>query len=393
MSRPETQVKMPGRVLVTGGAGFIGSFLCERLLALNVAVRVLDNLDPQVHPAHARPSLPPGVEFLQADVRDLASCERALEGVDAVVHTAAAVGVAQSLYRVRHYIDVNTTGTATLLEALIARRPVPKLVVLTSMTAYGEGTYRRPSDGSVLRANLRTEHDVNHVGWEPVCPRTHEPLVPCPTPETADLLCRNIYALSKRHQEDLALALGSTYGFPVVCLRLFNVFGPRQSLSNPYTGVIAIFLSRLFAGQRPLVYEDGLQTRDFVSVHDVADAVLAALASPDADGAVLNIGSGIGRPIHEVALALSRLVDREDLPPLISHRYRLGDVRHCTADISRARALLDFEPKVGWEEGLAEVVEWARSSTSLDGVAQAERELERRGLVTGPRSAPQGPAA
>ena len=370
------------RVLVTGGAGFIGSFVCERLLALGHTVRVLDNLDPQVHPVGERPRVLPGVEFQQDDLRDRAVCHRALEGIDVVVHAAAAVGVAQSMYQVRHYIDVNVTGTAMLLEALIARRPAGKLVVLTSMTGYGEGVYRRPSDGRIQRVNLRTEQGIDQFGWEHVDPETHELLVPCQTPENAELLCLNIYALSKRYQEELSLTLGSTYGFPVTCLRLFNVFGPRQSLSNPYTGVIVIFLSRLLAGGRPLIYEDGLQSRDFVSVHDVTEAIAAAVTSSAADGQVVNIGSGVGRPIRDVALALAKLMGREDLPPAINQRYRRGDVRHCTADISRARALLGFEPRVRWEDGLAEVVEWARSSPFVDRIAQAQGELEAHGLVT-----------
>mgnify|MGYP006272656549 CR=1 FL=1 len=380
---------MSQRVLVTGGAGFIGSFVCERLLARGCAVRVLDNLDPQVHQG-ARPVLPPGIEFLQADIRDGAACARALEGVDVVVHAASAVGIGQSLYRIRHFIDVNTTGTATLLDTLVARRQSVKLVALTSMTGYGEGVYERPSDGRLLRIDPRTADAVERFGWEPVCPVTHEVLVPRPTPEASELMCRNVYALSKRHQEELALALGATYGFPVACLRLFNVFGPRQSLSNPYTGVIAIFLSRLLAGEPPLVYEDGRQTRDFVSVHDVVDAVMAAIDSPEVHGQVVNIGSGVGRRIADVATALARLVGREDLAPQVSHRFRSGDIRHCTADISRARQLLQFQPRVAWEDGLAEVVQWARSAPSVDRVLEAERELAARGLVGVPDTAPHG---
>lgn len=368
-------------MLVTGGAGFIGSFLCERLVAFGHTVRVLDNLDPQVHPAGADPGTPPDVEFRPEDVRDPGVCQSALDHVDVVVHCAAAVGVAQSMYRVGHYIDVNVAGTATLLEALIGRPPIPKLVVLSSMTGYGEGVYRRPSDDRLLRVGIRTESDIERFGWDPVCPDTGEPLVPHPTPEEAELLCRNVYAFSKRYQEELALALGSAYGFPVVCLRLFNVFGPRQSLSNPYTGVMAIFLSRLLAGERPIVYEDGRQTRDFVSVHDVTDAVIAAMTSGAADGQVVNIGSGIGRSIRDVALTLAHLTRRDDLPPQITERYRRGDVRHCVADIAVARRLLAFEPKVRWEDGLAEVVEWARSSPAVDRTTEAIGELEARGLV------------
>jgi dTDP-L-rhamnose 4-epimerase len=373
------------RVLVTGGAGFIGSFVCERLRSLGHTVRALDNLDPQVHSPTTQPYVAPGVELVRGDVRDPATCVRVLDEADLVIHAAAAVGLAQSTYNVRHYIDVNTTGTATLLQAIIARRSIHKLIVLTSMTGYGEGLSRRVSDEALIRANIRTEADIDNYGWEPVCPETHESIEPCPTPEDAALLCRNVYAFSKRHQEELSLALGSTFGFPVVCLRLFNVFGPRQSLNNPYTGVIAIFLSRLLAGERPIVYEDGQQTRDFVSVHDVTDAVVTAMSSPGVDGHVVNIGSGVGRPIRDVAMTLARLTGHENLPPEITRKYRRGDIRHCIADISRARKGLGFEPRVRWEDGLAEVVEWAKSSPSVDRVPQAHSELEAHGLVTGPR--------
>jgi dTDP-L-rhamnose 4-epimerase len=372
-------------VLVTGGAGFVGSFVCERLIAQGFAVRVLDNLDPQVH--QGPPAIAPGVEFLRGDVRDADTCARALDGVDVVVHAAAAVGIGQSLYRVRHFIDVNTTGTATLLEALAVRQRPVKLVMLTSMTGYGEGMYRRPSDQRLLRVDARREEDIDRFGWEPVCPETREVLVPCPTPESAALLCRNVYALSKRHQEELALSLAATYGFEAVCLRLFNVFGPRQSLSNPYTGVIAIFLSRLLAGQRPLVYEDGAQTRDFVSVHDVVGAILTAIDAPAANGQVVNIGSGVGRGIASVAATLARVTGRDDLLPEITFRFRSGDIRHCTADISRARELLGFEPTVSWEAGLKEVADWARTAPSTDRVWQADGELQARGLVSDRRGA------
>jgi dTDP-L-rhamnose 4-epimerase len=371
------------RVLVTGGAGFIGSFLVEGLLARGHAVRVLDSLDPQVHGTDPRPVLPPAVEFHRADIRDRAACAAALDGVDAVIHCAAAVGVAQSLYRVEHYVDVNVRGTATLLDCLAARAtPLKKLLVPTSMTGYGEGVYRRRSDGRLLRVGIRAEDDITRHGWEPVCPESGEPLDPAPTAEDAALLARNVYALTKRYQEELCLSLGAVYGVPVACLRLFNVYGPRQSLSNPYTGVLAIFLSRLRAGERPVVYEDGGQTRDFVSVHDVVAAFLAALESPAADGIVLNIGSGVPRPIAEVARTLARVAGKAGIEPDVSGQFRRGDVRHCTADLSRARRLLGFAPRVAWEDGLAELVEWARGAEAVDGFANADRELRERGLVT-----------
>lgn len=382
---------LPGmRVLVTGGAGFIGSFVVDRLLALGHEVRVLDNLDPQVHARGLPAYLPPQAEFLVGDVRERGQCVKALEGVDVVVHAAAAVGVAQSLYRVEHYVDVNVRGTATLLECLVERqRPLRKLVVLTSMTGYGEGVYRRRSDGRLLRVGIRTEREIERWGWEPVCPETGEPLEPIPTPESAELMARNVYALTKRYQEELALSLGAVHKFPVVCLRMFNVYGPRQSLSNPYTGVLAIFLSRLLGGQSPIIYEDGLQTRDFISVHDVVDAILTVMESSALDGEVINIGSGIPRSIAEVARTLATLARVPEIEPTITCQFRRGDVRHCTADLTRARQLLGFEPRVTWEEGLAELVRWCREAFAADRFDQAEQELRARGLLS-ERLGPEG---
>jgi dTDP-L-rhamnose 4-epimerase len=372
-------------LLVSGGAGFIGSFVVERFLAAGHRVRVLDGLDRQVHQSGRPAHLPAEAELVVGDVRDRAAWTEALRDVDAVVHAAAAVGVGQSLYRVEHYVDVNVRGTATLLDCLAARkRPLAKLIVFTSMTGYGEGVYRRPSDGRLLRVGIRTADAIAHGGWEPMCPETGEALEPVPTSEQAALLAQNVYALTKRYQEELALSLGRIYGFPVACLRLFNVYGPRQALSNPYTGVLAIFLSRLLAGEAPVVYEDGGQTRDLVSVHDVVDAVVAALDSPAADGQVINIGSGVPRRIGDLARLLARLVGREDLRPTITGRFRAGDVRHCTADIARARQVLGFAPRVSWEDGLLELLSWSRGAFAADGFARAHEELESRGLVSEP---------
>ena len=382
------------RVLVTGGAGFIGSFLVDRLLALDHKVRVLDNLDPQVHPRGRPPYLSSEAELLVGDIRERGRCAEALDGIDVVVHAAAAVGVAQSLYKVEHYVDVNVRGTATLLECVAERTyPLRKLVVLTSMVGYGEGVYRRPSDRRVLRVGIRTEEEIQRWGWDPVCPETGEPLEPLPTPEGAELMARNIYALTKRYQEELALSLGAVYRFPAVCLRMFNVYGPRQSLSNPYTGVLAIFLSRLLAGQPPVVYEDGGQTRDFVSVHDVVDAILAAIKSPAADGEVINIGSGVPRSIAEVARMLAKVAGAPSIEPAITYQFRRGDVRHCIADLNKARQFLGFESKVTWEEGLAELVQWCRVAHAADRFNQADQELRGRGLLTERLSADEGKMA
>jgi dTDP-L-rhamnose 4-epimerase len=371
-------------ILVTGGAGFIGSFLVDRLLAEGHAVRVFDCLDPQVHPGGRPTHLAERVELLVGDVRDGATCEEAVRDVDAVVHAAAAVGVAQSLYRVQHYVDVNVAGTAALLQSLAEGRgrSLAKLVVLTSMTGYGEGLYRRRSDGRLLRVEIRTEEDIRRWGWDPVCPETGEVLEPVPTPEDAEMTARNVYALTKRYQEELALALGAVYGWPVACLRMFNVYGPRQSLANPYTGVLAIFLSRLLAGETPVVYEDGAQTRDFVSVHDVVDAVVASLGTSAVDGQVVNVGSGVPRRIADVARALAAAAGVPRVEPLVTGQLRCGDVRHCTAAIDRARALLGWAPRVAWEAGLAELIAWSRQAFREDQFARADDELRARGLVS-----------
>ena len=379
------------KVLVTGGAGFIGSFVVDRLLAAGCAVRVLDRLDPQVHPQGRPAYLPAAATLVVGDVRDRAACDAALADVDAVVHAAAAVGVGQSLYEIEHYVDVNARGTATLLEA-ISRRPAPlrKLVLFTSMTGYGEGVYRRPSDGALVRVGLRTAADIERGGWEPRCPDTGEVLEQAPTPESAALLARNVYALTKRWQEELAFSVGGVYGFPVVCLRLFNVYGPRQTLGNPYTGVLAIFLTRLLSGERPVVYEDGAQTRDFVSVHDVAALAVAVLDGVAADGHAVNVGSGVPRRIVDIAETLAELADRRDLKPVVTGRFRSGDVRHCTADVARARRMLAFHPRVTWEDGLAELLAWCRSAAASDRFGVAEDELRRHGLLTEPLAAAPG---
>jgi dTDP-L-rhamnose 4-epimerase len=370
-------------IVVTGGAGFIGSYVVDRLVADGHRVAILDSLTTQVHPHGAPAYLNPSAELIVGDIRDRDVLKRALVHADAVVHCASAVGVAQSQYEVAHYTDVNVHGTGLLLELLMdRRRSLKRLVVFTSMTQYGEGMYRRPSTGARLRVPIRSQPAVERFGWEPVAPDDQEVLEAVPTPEDADLQASNVYALTKRYQEELTRSLGSFYQFPVVCLRLFNVYGPRQSLSNPYTGVLAIFLSRLLAEQAPLVYEDGRQTRDFVSVHDVVEAAALALASEAAIGQIVNIGSGEPRSIADCARQLAHLLGRPGLEPTITGKFRRGDIRHCTADITRAGRLLGYRAGVSWEQGLAELIRWAQQAPTEDLTDQAQRELDDRGLLS-----------
>jgi dTDP-L-rhamnose 4-epimerase len=370
-------------IVITGGAGFIGSYVVDRLIADAHSVTILDNFAPQVHPNGPPAYLNPAADLITGDIRDREALKRALVRADAVVHCASAVGVAQSQYEVGHYTDVNVHGTGLLLELLMERRQTLKrLVVFTSMTQYGEGMYRRPSTGMPMRVPIRSERDVEQYGWEPVAPDDKEVLESIPTPEDADLQASNVYALTKRYQEELTRSVGAFYQFPVVCLRLFNVYGPRQSLSNPYTGVLAIFLSRLLAGEAPLVYEDGRQTRDFVSVHDVVEAAVLALASDAAIGQIVNIGSGEPRSIADCAVELAALLGRPELAPTITGKFRRGDIRHCTADVTRARSLLGYRARVPWEQGLRELLQWARQAPTEDLTERAQREMLERGIIS-----------
>lgn len=366
-------------VLITGGAGFIGSHLADELLRRGDRVRILDDLSPQVHGRRERPDyLDPGAELVVGDVRDPESVRRALRDVDAVVHLAARVGVGQSMYRVADYESVNAVGTAVLLEALV-ERPVARLVIASSMSIYGEGLYRA-ADGSLVDGVERTPAALRRGEWEVRGP-DGEPLTPVPTPEGKRPALASVYALSKFEQERLSLLVGAAYGIETVALRFFNVYGPRQALSNPYTGVLAIFAARLLNGKRPIVFEDGLQKRDFVNVRDVARACVLALDSPAAPGKVFNIGSGRPRTIREVAERLAALLERPDLQPEITGKYRVGDVRHCFADIRRAAEVLGFEPRVTWDEGLVELAAWLEGRMALDRVEEASAELAARGLT------------
>lgn len=369
-------------VLITGGAGFIGSHLADELLARGYRVRALDNLTPQVHGESRQrpPYLAADVDLIVGDVRDGAAVERALDGVDAVFHFAAAVGVGQSMYDVAHYTSVNNGGTAVLMDQLI-QRPVKRLVVASSMSVYGEGLYRDAS-GAARPARGRSLEQLRRGDWE-LADEQSRRLSPAATPETKSVSLESVYALSKFDQERMCLMLGRAYELSTVALRFFNVFGTRQALSNPYTGVLAIFASRLLNGNRPLVFEDGNQQRDFVSVRDVARACRLALETEAATGMVLNIGSGKPRPILEVARKMAEVIGSPHLVPEITGRYRMGDVRHCFADVSLARRVLGYEPKVGFDEGLAELAEWLTGQVGLatDRAADAKAELEARGLT------------
>jgi dTDP-L-rhamnose 4-epimerase len=371
---------MTKRVLITGGAGFIGSHVSDLLLASGYAVRVLDNLTPQVHSAgQERPHyLDADAELMIGDVRDRAVVERSLADVDAVIHLAAAVGVGQSMYDIVSYVQANDVATAVLLEILSQRR-VERLVVASSMSIYGEGLARR-RNGELVSPDERPVEQLRRGVWE-LQDSAGEPLVPIATPESKQPSLSSIYALNKYSQERMSLIIGKAYGIPTVALRFFNVYGPRQALSNPYTGVLAIFAARLLNGRPPLVFEDGRQQRDFVHVRDVAKACLLALEHPGASGQVFNVGSGESRTILSIADDLARVMGRPQIRPQLVGKYRAGDIRHCFADIGASRTLLGYAPEVAFRDGLEELAEWLSGQVAEDRVDGATAELETRGLV------------
>jgi len=368
-------------ILITGGAGFVGSHLADGLLHEGHRVRVLDNLTHQVH-GGVRPSyLSPEVEFLQGDVCDAITMRRALAGIDTVYHLAAAVGVGQSMYQIDRYMTTNTQGTAVLLQALLDKKStVSQLVVASSMSIYGEGEYRCVSCSASMAPPVRKLDQLREGRWEVNCPTCGGALTPAPTREEKPSELTSIYALSKRDQEDLCTIYGRTYGLPVVALRFFNIYGTRQALSNPYTGVAAIFASRLLNHQPPLIFEDGEQQRDFVSIHDIVQACVLALAYSGAEPLVCNIGSGKPITIREVAAILARNLG-STIQPVVTRRFRAGDIRHCYADIRRAQELLGYNPRTSHDQGFAELADWLSGQQAEDKAEASLRELTQFGLT------------
>ena len=369
-------------VLVTGGAGFIGSHLVEALLARGARVRVLDSLEPQVHgPGATRARhLPPGVELVHASVCDAAAVDRALAGVASVVHLAAQVGVGQSMYAIVPYVEENVRGTAVLLDRVAnGTRRIKRLVVASSMSIYGEGRYRCPACGPVAPLP-RPLAQLQAREWELRCPTCRGVTTPAPCDEDKPIAPSSVYAVTKRDQEELCLCVGRAYGIGTVALRLFNVYGPRQALSNPYTGVGAIFSSRLLNGQRPLVFEDGRQSRDFIHVSDIVEAFCLALEREDVSNVALNVGTGRSTSVAALAEAIARSM-RVGIAPEIVGRFREGDIRHCVADVSRIERRLGFRARMTLDKGVGDLVAWAAEQQADDHVPQARAELDRRGLI------------
>ncbi|WP_263418622.1 NAD-dependent epimerase/dehydratase family protein [Terriglobus albidus] len=372
---------MSKHVLITGGAGFVGSHLADGLLQAGHRVRVLDNLTPQVHLGGVPEYLSRNVELIRDDVRDADAIRRALRGIDVVYHFAAAVGVGQSMYEISRYMSINTQGTAELLQAILdSKQTLEKVVVASSMSIYGEGRYKCLECGMDAAPRVRSIDQLRSGAWNPRCYLCHAVLTPVPTNESKPSEINSMYALSKRDQEEMCLIFGRTYGVPVTALRFFNIYGTRQALSNPYTGVAAVFASRMLNGKQPLIFEDGEQMRDFVHVQDIVRANMLAMERPESNDHVINIGCGVPITIRQVAEKLAHALGREILPT-VSHKYRAGDIRHCFADISKARKLLGYEPKISHECGFAELAAWLAHQEPEDRADKMLTELAAFGLT------------
>lgn len=367
------------KILVTGGAGFIGSHLADKLISTGYKVRILDNLTPQVHQGTPQ-YINKKAEFIKGDVTNTQDIKKALEGMDAIFHEAAVVGVGQSMYEIEHYIYNNTLGTAKLLDFLANNKhKVKRILVASSMSAYGEGLYKCDKCG-LVRPPLRTDEQMKKRKWELICPNCRRILKPVGIPENQPFHCNSVYAVTKQSQEDMVMIFGKAYGIPATALRYFNVYGPRQSLSNPYTGVAAIFLSRLKNNNPPIVYEDGLQTRDFISVYDTADANVFCLEDDRSFGKVFNIGTNNPIAIKEIAQILAKLLGKK-IKPKITEKFRSGDVRHCTADISLIKKTLGWKPSWNFEKGMQDLIEWGEKEEAKDLFDQASKELKTKGLL------------
>ncbi len=369
------------KILVTGGAGFIGSHLVDALIEKGNQVRVYDNLNPQVHGKQAtKPQyLHPEAEFIFGDICDRSNLKKALEGIEVVFHEAAEVGVGQSMYSIDPYVKTNVHGTAVLWDLLVnEKNRVEKVLVASSMSLYGEGRYLCPEHGEIS-PQPRPESQLASGEWDMKCLQCKNHVTAIPTDEEKESHCHSVYAQTKRDQEVYSLLIGNAYKIPTIACRYFNCYGPRQSLNNPYTGAAAIFSSSIKNDKPPLVYEDGLQIRDLIHIHDLIQAKLILLDHPDAKPGVYNIGTGNRRTILDVAKILIKLYGKEFEPNVIK-KYRNGDIRDCFADISKITGL-GFISKYSLEKGLQDLFEWGEGKPAISKIDEAHELLLKKGLV------------
>lgn len=372
------------KILILGGAGFIGSHLVDKLISLGHEIIVYDNLEPQVHGLISNPPeyLAKNIEFVYGDIRDRDKLKKVVQDVDIIYHLAAMVGVGQSMYQIEKYYDVNIQGTAKLCDILVnEEHDIKRLIVASSMSTYGEGGYSCDNCG-VIYPRIRKKTQLERKEWEIICEKCGGIAKPIPTTEDKPQDCTSIYALTKKEQEKMSLLIGETYGIDTIALRLFNVYGSRQALSNPYTGVCAIFSSRLLCGNSPLVYEDGNQTRDFVHVNDICQALILSMDKVNVRNDVFNVGTGTPIKIVDIAKILAEEINPK-IHPTITHNFRFGDIRHCFSDISKIKTKLDYKPKYSFKEGIKELIEWVKQQQGKvkDKTLKANEELKEKGLI------------
>ncbi|QGJ68379.1 Nucleoside-diphosphate-sugar epimerase [Planctomycetales bacterium 10988] len=366
-------------VLITGGAGFIGSHLCQELLDHDYKVRALDNLLPEVHGTErSQESLNPEVEWFLGDIRDEDLVNQALNGVQIVCHLASVVGVGQSMINMSQFSKINTSGSASFCEILV-RKPIERLVIASSNTIYGEGMYQHP----LLNSKVAVERNLTQLQEKKWELRTHEGtlLEPIATPEEKYPNPRNVYALTKYDQEQLALMLGAIYEIPTVALRFFNVYGPAATSKDPSGGVLRNFASQILTDRSPLIYEDGHQRRDFVHVRDIVRSCRLAIEAENLGDRVFNIGSGQGRSLLQVARQLANLLEKPEIEPEVTQRYRHGDIRHCFADIQKAKHYLGYQPSIEFQDGLKDWIDWFKQQDPVDIEFYLHQTLDERGLL------------
>jgi len=371
------------RVLVSGGAGFIGSNLCLALRARGHEVTAFDNLSPQIHgddsPLFA--SIRDQVRFVRGDVRVREDWLRALDGQQAVVHLAAETGTGQSMYEIERYVDVNVRGTALLLDILANTRSgtVGKLVVASSRSIYGEGKYHCNTCG-IVHPNARKSADMERGDFQVKCPVCGADASVLATDEESKIHPSSVYGITKHNQEQMVLAVGQSLGMSAVALRYQNVYGPGQSLSNPYTGILSIFSTRIRNGNEIVIFEDGKESRDFVYIDDVVRATVAGVERTQIGQEVFNVGSGVCTDVATVARTLLSAYGAE-VPLRISGNFRLGDIRHNFADLNRVEAGLGFVPQVDFESGIRAFVRWVEGQrVAGDDYQRSIEELKAKGL-------------
>ena len=372
-------------ILITGGAGFIGSNLTRKLVDKGFKVTILDNLSKQIHGETQNSTLYKSIKdianFIKGDVCNKSDWKKAIRGQDAVIHLAAETGTGQSMYEISRYNEVNILGTSHLLDILSnGNHSIKKIIIASSRSIYGEGKYICEKDG-IVYPNERKDSDMEVGKFNPICDKCGESLILCSTDEDSKIHPSSIYGITKQQQEQMILLMGKTLNIPAVALRYQNVYGPGQSLSNPYTGILSIFSTRLLNENDIDIYEDGQESRDFVFIDDVVNATILALEKSEANNQIFNVGSGVATSVSEVANLLKSLYN-SDVNISVSGKYRLGDIRHNYADLLKIKKGLGFCPKFDFISGITSFVNWVKTQDVMEDKYETSiQELENKGLI------------